>query len=227
MKYPKRLGIMVKEPSPGRVKKRLVPPLSDEQAARLSLAFLADTAARISKLKKVSVTVFFAGDPSGEVRALLPLNWGLERQEGKDLGERMLAAFRLLLDGEGSAALLIGTDSPDLPLKYIKRAFMKLKHKDVVIGPCADGGYYLIGLRRLVPELFAGVAWGTPGVFEETLARAEEAGLSLSLLPLWYDVDDLSSLDLLRAMAYGKRLEGSTRLVNVERVLREIDGENR
>jgi len=226
-RYPKRLGLMVKVPQPGSVKTRLIPPLDENQAARLSWALLADSASRLAKLKKVSVTVFVDGATSEELDRVLPEDWPRESQKGADLGERMLHALEELLEGGGAMAVLLGGDSPDVPLKFVKRAYKKLKHKDVVIGPSADGGYYLIGMKEPRPELFEGIEWGSRRVFRETLARVESTGLSLSLLPLWYDVDDEGSLELLGAMAYGKRLEGSTRLVNVERALEEIRREDR
>jgi rSAM/selenodomain-associated transferase 1 len=222
MSYYRKLGIFVRIPESGTVKTRLVPPLADDDACALYEAFLRDLFCRLERLKKVAITVFVSGgDPSG-LRDMAPERFVLVGQEGRDLGERMKNAFDSLLDAEGDMAVIIGSDSPDLPLAFIKRAFLKLKHKEIVLGPASDGGYYLIGLKRLVPRLFDGVDWGTGSVLEETLRIVHEQGMSGGLLPLWYDVDDVDSLALLRSMLLGRRIERRDRLRHTERVMNEI-----
>lgn len=223
MKHSQHLGIFARTPVPGKVKTRLVPPLSPEQACNLYAAFLADLFRRLSRLKGVRVTVFHAdGDPD-PLRALLPGTWGLEPQTGDDLGARMGAAFdRLLADAD--RAVIIGSDSPDLPVQYIRRAFKKLRHKDIAVGPATDGGYYLIGVRAAVPALFDGVEWSSERVLARTIDNIDTGGRSLAMLPMWYDVDDDASLRLLEAMASSRRVEGRDRLVAVEAALRSIRG---
>ena len=134
----------------------------------------------------------------------------------------MLSAFKHLLGVPGSRAVLIGSDSPDLPLIHIRHAFQRLKHRDVVLGPAMDGGYYLVGARAPEPSLFVDLPWGDPGVFARTVAAVRDAGRSLALLPPWYDVDDPSSLEFLRALCTARRLGGGTRLPRTERVLASI-----
>ncbi|MDH3217415.1 MAG: TIGR04282 family arsenosugar biosynthesis glycosyltransferase [Candidatus Krumholzibacteria bacterium] len=218
----RKLGIFVRIPEPGRVKTRLVPPLSAEGACDLYDAFLRDLFARVDKLKKVAVTVFYSGDTPDALRAFAPKRFRLEAQKGQGLGERLHNAFGHLLDSDRSMAVVIGSDSPDLPLTFIKRAFLKLKHKDIVLGPTSDGGYYLIGLKKLLPAVLENITWGTASVLEETLERVREHSLSCSLLPLWYDVDDVHSLALLRTMLLGRRIERSDRLWRTERIMEEI-----
>jgi hypothetical protein len=222
MAYFKKLGIFVKIPREGRVKTRLVPPLSEEEAAELSLAFFRDFVGRLAKLKKIAVTVFYDGDDDEAIRAYVPGNFDLVPQTGDSLGEKLLNAFKILLAQDGCVGVVVGTDSPDLPLKYIKRAYQKLKHKDLVLGPCADGGYYMIGMKSPHEELFDGISWGESAVLKETLEKTEALGLSLSLFPLWYDVDEVDTLRLLRVMMYAKRLEKSGRLMETEKVLQKI-----
>lgn len=222
MAYFKKLGIFVRVPVTGRVKTRLAPPLTPDEANQLYSAFLADLVPRLERLRKVETTVFYDGDDPGPLRALLPPRAHLVAQEGENLGERLAGAFDRLLVGERDAAVIVGSDSPDLPLPFVKRAFLKLKHRDVVLGPASDGGYYLIGLRRPQPGLFGSVSWGTTSVLDETLRQVEALGLACSLLPLWYDVDDAPSVALLRTMLFGRRLERRGHLPHTEAVLERL-----
>jgi len=217
-----KLGLFVRVPVPGSVKTRLVPPLSPEAASKLYLAFLQDFTARLQQ-SRLRPTVFIAGGGAGDLGGWLPGGWPVVEQRGETLGERLASAFEHLLEPAGTRAVVIGSDSPDLPLVHIKRAFRLLKHRDAVLGPALDGGYYLIGLRRPVPSLFEGVAWGTDAVFNQTVGAAEKAGLSISLTPPWYDVDDAASLALLRSLCTARRLAGGERLPNTEHAL-ETDG---
>lgn len=223
MSYFRKLGIFVKIPESGHVKTRLVPPLADEDACQLYDAFLRDLFIRLDKLKKVDVTVFFTGgdDPS-TLQEFAPARFRFVAQAGRDLGQRLSSAFAQLLADEGDAAVIIGSDSPDLPLTFVKRAFLKLKRKDVVLGPASDGGYYLIGLTRLRGELFSGPAWGSETVLAETLEIIRSHSLSCSILPLWYDVDDAHTLALLRSMLLGRQIERRDRLHHTERALKQI-----
>jgi len=219
MAYGKQLGIFVKAPVPGAVKTRLVPPLSPEEACALHEALAADVFRRAGRLVKVSVTVFYAGATPGSLASAMPPRAALVAQEGDDLGARLRAAFAHLLAGEGRTAVIIGSDSPDLPRPYLKRAFQRLKHHDVVLGPSVDGGYYLIGLRRALPVLFEGVRWGSEAVLAQTLDAVARAGASLALLPVWYDVDDSPSLALLEQLERARRLAGQPGLPAVREFL--------
>lgn len=221
MSYAKRLGIFVRTPVEGTVKTRLVPPLSTEDACALYLGFLADLFRRVQRLKSVRVTVFHAGEELDALSALVPKGWTLAPQEGADLGERLVAASRHLLGG-GARAVIIGSDSPDLPIQYIRRAFQRLKHKDVVLGPATDGGYYLVGLRAAAPAVFAGVSWGGDTVLRQTVGNIRNCGLTLHVLPMWYDVDTEPSLRLLETMMEARAIEGRDRLVETEKALEQI-----
>jgi rSAM/selenodomain-associated transferase 1 len=213
-----KLGVFVRVPVAGEVKTRLVPPLSPDTACELYRAFLADLFDRLQSVK-ASINVFVAGEPVEEIAPLLPRPWKVVPQSDGDLGARMTGAFATLLGGTSGRAVLIGSDSPDLPLPFIKRAFQRLKHRDVVIGPAMDGGYYLIGLRAPAPALFEGVAWGTNRVLLQTVEIIQREKLTVSLLPLWYDVDDSQSLEVLRALCAARRLAGGVRLPHTERAL--------
>jgi rSAM/selenodomain-associated transferase 1 len=224
MPYAKKLGIFARIPVPGEVKTRLVPPLSPQQACDLYQAFLTDLFSRIYKLKKVSTTVFYTGENPAIVRDMLPDRFALVPQEGATLGERLVNAFRVLLQDEGNFAAIIGSDSPDIPLSYLKRAYLKLKHRDIVLGPAFDGGYYLVAIKSILPGLFQDIAWSEPTVLRNTLDRVQRDGLSCATLPLWYDVDDMQSLSLLESILLAKRIEKSDRLQRTERVLAALKG---
>ena len=90
--------------------------------------------------------------------------------------------------------VIVGTDSPTLPSRFIYQAFSKLNNADFVLGPCKDGGYYLIGLKKPVKELFEDIDWGTNKVFNQTLKKAKLLNLQIRVLPCWYDIDTIDDL---------------------------------
>lgn len=214
----KRLGIFVRSPVAGEVKTRLVPPLDPAGARDLYVAFLKDLFPRVREAKFIP-TIFYSGERTPELEAIVPPRWPLVAQTGADLGARLAAAFDHLLVPPGARAVIIGSDSPDLPVSHLARAFQKLKHRDVVLGPAVDGGYYLVGLRARAPSLFAGIPWGTRAVLASTVDAVSREGLSLSMLPLWYDVDDANGLELLESLCQARRATGTTLLAETERIL--------
>ena len=106
------------------------------------------------------------------------------------------------------AVVLVGADSPTLPVAYIEQAFAELRRADVVLGPAMDGGYYLVGCGRRVPPIFHGIAWSTGQVLAQTLARLEDRSWRLALLPPWYDVDTSADCGLLRTHIAALRRAG-------------------
>ena len=191
---------MAKAPREGEVKTRLVPPLTAAEAMALSIAFIRDTAENILAAAEIAaIDGFVAYSPPGSaasfagvvpeaIRLLPPRRIGLA-------ASLCDAASDLLAAGYG-AACLVDADSPTLPTPVLVEAAHALaKPGDrVVIGRAADGGYYLIGLKRPHRRLFEGIAWSTEFVFRQTVERAAEIGLSVHTLPVWYDVDDVASL---------------------------------
>ena len=184
------LSVFAKAPVPGRVKTRLRPALSGGQAARLAAAFVRDTLLKAAQLGP-PVTVYYAGD-----RALLvplaPPNVRWAEQAGGDLGARMACV--------PAPCLILGADSPHLPLSLLSAALAAVPLHDVVLGPAEDGGYFLIGLRAPQPALFDGIAWSTETVLAQTLARADALGLTVHQTPPWYDLDTPADL---RRLAQG------------------------
>ena len=185
MPPPFTLAVFAKSPVPGQVKTRLCPPLTPAQAARLARAFVRDTVRAAQRV--APVTLYHAGGRAGLEDALAglpPVAW--TPQGGGDLGARMARV--------PAPCLILGTDSPHLPSSFVRDALDALPDTDVVLGPAEDGGYYLIALRAPQPTLFDDIAWSTPAVLVQTLARAEAQGLRATLLAPFYDIDTLPDL---------------------------------
>lgn len=192
------LLIFAKAPVPGEVKTRLLPDLSKEEAARLYEAFIYDI---LKSTSLIEVERFLFCHPTTDhpffQRTYDELGIRLLAQQGQDLGERMKNAMGLLLKDGFDRVVIIGSDSPTLPVEYIVDGFKGLMTHSSVIGPSIDGGYYLVGGRNKVPPIFEGISWGTDRVFRETLERGMLLGLDLYLLPFWYDIDTFRDLSLL------------------------------
>lgn len=137
------------------------------------------------------------------MRALVPAGVRLVPQAGVDLGARLDRLLTDLLAEGYAAAIALDADSPTLPTAFVETACRGLLDRtaDVVVGPCDDGGYYLIGLRTPAPALFREMPWSTAAVLPETVDRAKRAGLTLTLLPPWFDVDRGEDLARLRRSA--------------------------
>jgi rSAM/selenodomain-associated transferase 1 len=199
------LAVMAKAPRAGKVKTRLAPPLTLDQAAAINICFLRDTTENIAAVAASgNAAGIVSYTPIGDEAlfgSLLPPDFALIPQRGEAFGERLFAtAEDLLAFGYGSVCL-IDSDSPTVPAAAFEQAVAELaKPGDrIILGPAHDGGYYLIGLKRAHPELFANITWSTSTVFAETIAAAQATNLEAVILPLWYDVDDAATLDILTA----------------------------
>src|SRR6202007_1866343 len=177
------VAIMAKASVSGDVKTRLVPPLTYEEAAELNTCCLMDVAANIlAAAARAAIQGFVAYHPLGSEQFfdnLLPDGFRLLPPKEPTLGRSLLhAAYDLLAAGYGSICL-VNADSPTLPTDLLVRAVRRLAEPGdrVVLGPAADGGYYLIGLKRFHQRLFEGIDWSTERVFGQTLARAGEIGV--------------------------------------------------
>jgi rSAM/selenodomain-associated transferase 1 len=191
------LIIFAKKPAPGQVKTRLCPPLSPEDAARLYQGFLDDTLAEMERLPELTLALAYA--PAGArsfFQDLVPPGVSLFPQEGEDLGERMARAFAWGFDAGCDLVLLRGSDTPDLPGAVVLEAATVLGQglAQVALGPSLDGGYYLMGLKALHPELFRELAWSGATVLADTLERARRLSLPVHLLPGWRDIDNFRDL---------------------------------
>lgn len=219
---------MLKSPIAGKVKTRLVPPLSKEDAARLYECFILDTFNRISALKDIDIIAAYTPKNSFQkVRNIVPSDILLISQRGKDLGERLHNVFSRLFSVGYKKVAIIGSDSPDLPIEYIKKSFSFLDgEKELVLGPSEDGGYYLVAMTKNCKRLFTGIQWSTGTVFEETLRKAENIGLELAILPKWYDVDDMHSLEILRDTRKKELVATSTLLSKIFKDIRAKTGKS-
>ena len=199
------IAVMAKASWPGRTKTRLVPPLSYAEAAAFNSAFLQDVAANImtaGRGRRISGYMAF-GPPESRpfFHDLLPAEIGLIEAWHPDFGDCLFAAIDQLLDRGHDSAVVLNSDSPTLPTSLLLETARILADPGdrVVLGPSADGGYYLLGIKQRHRCLFESVAWSTEHVARQTLERAAAAGLKVHLLPVWYDVDDVDSLRMLRS----------------------------
>jgi len=197
------LVLFVKAPRPGEAKTRLAASLGAARAAALYRCFLGDLVARAGTWPAVDLFLAYTPAEAAEELSTLLAPWKdrfrFFPQQGPDLGQRLRHACAELFGRGYQRVVFLGSDSPDLPDEMIREGFLRLETSDVVLGPTTDGGYYLIGTKALHPALFEGIAWSTPQVFAQTIARAEEVGLSVDILPQWYDVDTAADLHSLRA----------------------------
>jgi len=203
------LVVFAKDPIPGRVKTRLNPCITPDEAAKLYKAFSLDIISSARKLKCINVTVAYT--PTGAEKAFRklveqPINF--LPQKGRNLGERMKNAFKQSFAEGAERVVIIGTDSPTLPVSYIQKAFDVLKKIPVVIGPTFDGGYYLIGLSGLNDDIFDDIGWGTSRVFDQTLTRIKSLNTQVYVLPPWYDVDTSEDLEFLKSHLLAMRMSG-------------------
>ncbi len=183
------LILFAKDPVEGQVKTRLGSLLDPKTTLNLYLRFLDDSIAKIHAVTEVDRFIGVASGPQTDYFEGLSYHppARLFVQEGKDLGQRMRQAFEDRFREGYERVVIIGADSPTLPTAYIEQALQS--EKEVVIGPSTDGGYYLIGMRGKVTDLFSGVDWGTGRVLADTLKALQEQGVPAELLPVWYDVD--------------------------------------
>jgi hypothetical protein len=194
---------MAKASIAGQTKTRLVPPLTEGEAAMLNTAFLRDTADNIAVAAKfANIGGWIAYAPAGSgafFRAHLPESFGLIETGAPTLGDCLRHAAATLLAARHDTVCLINSDSPTLPAGYLVTAATALAAAGdrIVLGPSTDGGYYLIGMKRVHAGLFEDIAWSTDRVFAQTLERAEALGLAVLVLPSWYDVDTAGALQAL------------------------------
>lgn len=208
---------MAKYPEPGQVKTRLASAIGPQAACTLYRAFILDTAARLATL---DFPITWAYAPAEAPFASLLPGARCLAQEGRDLGERMASATAAVLAVDPMPVLVVGTDSPHLPLAALTDAAAALAgDADVVVGPADDGGYWLVGLRAPTPGLFERIAWGDSSVFTETLDRAGDLGLRVHLAAGTFDVDEPDALEDLRALLRRGEVElpHTARLLGISR----------
>ena len=212
------LVIFAKVPELGRVKTRLASAIGDAAARDLAEAFVTDTLATAASLEAVRIVVAYSPSTGTE--------WFRERAPGAalipqpdlDFGARMSAAMHATFELGVDRCVMIGMDTPQLEPATIRRAFEALGEVDVCLGPSADGGYYLIGLRGAAPRLFEEIAWSTSTVLTETRARAAKCGMSVTELGREVDVDEAADLEALRVALVDRPGVGAASRIVLERI---------
>lgn len=187
------LIIFTRYPEQGKTKTRLIPALGAKGAAILHRQMTEYTLGKVKELqssRSISVEVGFAGGTEALMQDWLGADIVYQPQGEGDLGSRMARSLSLAFQSGIDRAVIIGTDCPGLNAELMECAFqtLHLSH-DLVIGPAIDGGYYLLGLRRFISELFIGINWGTAKVLQQTVDIAKQLDLSIAYLPKLADVD--------------------------------------
>jgi rSAM/selenodomain-associated transferase 1 len=204
IKLKEALVVIAKAPREGEVKTRLSGALSPPEARRLYVAFLSDTFALMEDVReeRENLGLALCYTPEGEEAAFEDVEREgslMIPQRGENLGERLTNCFADLFDLGFESVVVIGADSPTLPGEYVFDAFECFEtDDDVVVGPADDGGYYLVGMRKLHRRIFEDIPWGAAGVLDATIERAREAELNLVLLPEWRDVDTPEDFERLK-----------------------------
>src|SRR5579883_313610 len=194
-----RLIIFTRYPEPGKAKTRLIPALGAIGAAAIHRQMTEHTLMQARMLlasQSVTVDVQFAEGDCERMADWLGADLNYQVQASGDLGERMAHAFETAFAAGSTAVVIIGTDCPQLDVDLLAKAFGELRQHDLVLGPAVDGGYYLIGLRRPIPELFRGIAWSTADVLAQTLVIAHQRSLRVCHLPTLADVDYPADLEV-------------------------------
>lgn len=225
------LLLFVKYPKKGLVKLRLCKDLNEENVLDLYQCFVQDT---LEMMKKTGIPFFICIYPAeekqkfqdwlGVIHQFLP-------QQGQDLGERMKNCFITVFKKGYQKAILLGSDSPDLPPEYITNAREILQTKDMVLGPTVDGGYYLIGCQTtsFTPTVFDDIPWSTPTVLQKTVMKIQQENRSIGLLPVWNDIDTTSDLKTLISRSRNTSFISSNTMTYVQshQICREDDDDTR
>lgn len=205
------MAVMAKASIPGRAKTRLAPLVTAEGAAVLNTCFLRDIAENLMAAATLAnITGVMAYAPAGSAgffRSILPDEIAVLETVAPTFGDCLYSAASSLLEAGHEAVCLLNSDSPTLPTAYLVTAATLLSSPGdrLVLGPSMDGGYYLLGLKVAHRRLFEDIDWSTDRVAQQTLARAAEIGLTVHLLPSWYDVDDADGLrTLAREILHGQ-----------------------
>ena len=208
------LLIFAKSPVAGTVKTRMQPDLSEADCLLLHKAFVRLTLAILGKLdsRKVDKTLLLTGtlDEAYQYAAEFGITdeFLVDVQFGKDLGERLINALENKFNAGFLKVIIVGTDSPLLRIEQVESSIDALSEHEVVIGPSADGGYYLIGFSANIPSVLRGIPWGEPLVYEQTLELIRLYGINWKQLEVGFDVDTLEDLRELY-----RRMQGNATLI--------------
>jgi rSAM/selenodomain-associated transferase 2/rSAM/selenodomain-associated transferase 1 len=203
---PERLIVFTRFPEPGKTKTRLISVLGAEGAARLQREMTEHIIAAAEKVSLshrpgLTIEVYHEGGNTGLMQEWLGSQFSYRPQKQGNLGRRMARAFEAAFQDSNGAAVIVGSDIPQVSADIIQQAFEGLQKNDLVLGPAHDGGYYLIGMKNTIPaetylRLFDDINWGTGKVLSQTLQAARESGLRFILLEMLGDVDREADLHI-------------------------------
>ncbi|NJL89317.1 MAG: glycosyltransferase [Coleofasciculaceae cyanobacterium SM2_1_6] len=201
-----QLIVFTRYPEVGKNKTRLIPEIGADLATQLHQHLAASTLQQCRQLylgqsanNFTKITVSFTGGDRALMADWLGADLDYQPQGAGDLGAKMLGALEQLWQPD-NYFVLIGTDCPALDAQILQKSFQELAHHDLVLGEAADGGYYLIGLKKIIPQLFQGIAWGTETVFRETVTIAHRLSLKIGYLPVLRDIDRPADLTYLASL---------------------------
>ena len=185
------LIIFVRNPELGKVKTRLAITIGNEKALEVYKDLLSHT---MTITQTIDCDKFVFYDNSIDLNDIWSTNLFEKKiQFGADLGAKMQNAFQELFNLGYKNCIIVGSDLFDLQAKHINQAFHKLERNDAVIGPAEDGGYYLLGLKKIIPALFSNKNWGTETVLKDTLK--DLSSCSVNLLEILNDIDTIEDLE--------------------------------
>lgn len=211
--------LMCKSPVPGLCKTRMKPELNDEDCAALQDVLIHDTIDMLSTLPYPLFITYTPQETSNYYHFIHKLAECFPQVQG-NLGDRISAGIYYVLQKGFSNVLVVGTDSPGLQPLHLDQAHQALMKSEVCVGPCEDGGYYLIGVRGLQQEFFEGIAWGTEKVFEQTLNIAKNLKYKIAILPLGKDLDCWA--DLVKFKTHLKNAIWEKRPIRLEKFLQDM-----
>jgi rSAM/selenodomain-associated transferase 1 len=194
----REFAIFARQWTPGRVKTRLAAVIGNAAAAEVYQQSVLATLQRFASLGDRRSLMVTPPESVASMQMFAGAHWRCRAQAEGDLGERMSAYFAEAFTRGATQVVLIGSDSPTLPTQFVTAAFERLQVSDCVLGPAEDGGYYLLGLSRFIPELFLEMPWSKPNLLEQTEARLKEVKAAFALLPMWRDFDTVEDLHRLR-----------------------------
>lgn len=207
------LIVFTRYPEAGKTKTRLIPVLGETGAANFQRYMTEETIKKIKKLQTnipLNVEIHFSGGDEQLMRKWLGENLIFKPQIEGNLGEKMLSALTSVLSKKEQKAVIIGTDCLDLTESILQKAFKSCADYDLVIGEASDGGYYLIGLNKVIPDLFKNIKWGSSQVFQTTIKKANKLELKVHKLPVLNDIDRPQDLAKLQQNYFGSRTPASS-----------------
>jgi rSAM/selenodomain-associated transferase 1 len=204
------LIVFVRTPESGRVKTRLQRDLGKAETFKTYKSFITETLNICDRIR--GADKFLGCFPTTKDLFLKGLSkkhkLRLFDQTGRDLGEKFINAFNDRFKEGYKKVVIIGSDSPTIPVDYIKQAFKHLDKNDFILGPCTDGGYYLVGAKKISKGIFKGIPWDSSEVLNRTLDKLYSNKGRFYLLPFWYDIDDISDLEFYkRHLRYLKKVK--------------------